>query len=387
MEESMRKILFTSESVSEGHPDKICDQIADAILDACLEQDPQTRLACEVLITTNMVIIGGEIKSSAIVNYEAIARKVICDIGYIDEKIGINGNTCHIQVLIHSQSQDIILGVEHNHQLAAGDQGIIFGYATNETKTYMPLAIQIAHDLVHLASSLRKNQQFKDARPDMKSQVTIDYTDWLQPKIDTILMSIQHHPDYNESEFKTFIHQKIMLVIAKKYNLNFDFKFLINPTGRFVVGGPYGDTGLTGRKIIADTYGGYARSGGGAFSGKDATKVDRAAAYMARKVAKHIVALNWADKCEIQLAYAIGMKDPIAVYVETFNTEKIALNIISGAVSAVFDFSMQGVIDCLQLMQPIYQKTTVYGHFGKDDNFSWEKLDCLEQLKDYIKDK
>lgn len=379
----MQSILFTSESVSEGHPDKICDQIADAILDACLKQDPQTRLACEVFITANKVIIGGEIKSSAIIDYEAIARKVICDIGYTDITIGFDGRQCVVEVLIHQQSQDISQGVERNHQLAAGDQGIIFGYATNETPNYMPLAIQMAHDLVKLASKLRKTKQFPFARPDMKSQVTIDYFNLKQPKIATILMSVQHDPDFNETEFKKFIHEKIMLAIAKKYGLNSDFTVLINPTGRFVVGGPDGDTGLTGRKIVVDTYGGYARTGGGAFSGKDATKVDRAAAYMARKVAKHIVALNWATKCELQLAYAIGLKAPIAVYLETFNTETIAKDLIFQAIITTFDFSIQGMINTLNLTSPIYQKTAVYGHFGKK-NASWEQLDFLKPLQEAI---
>lgn len=383
----MNKILWTSESVSEGHPDKICDQIADAILDECLQQDPNTRLACEIFITTNYILIGGEIKSRAHVKYHDIARKVLLDIGYNNEEWGINGNTCIINVLIHQQSNDIALGVERDMaNLAAGDQGMVFGYATNETKNYMPLSINIAHDLVKLASELRKDGSFKWARPDMKSQVTIDYTDNKKPLIDTILMSIQHEPNYDEQKFKKYIEKNIMTPIANKYKLNTNFKILINPAGRFVIGGPNGDSGLTGRKIIVDTYGGVARHGGGAFSGKDATKVDRAGAYMARYVAKNIVAAGLAERCELQIAYGIGLPNPIAIYVDTFKTnKKISNDDIIQIIKNHFDFSISGMIKTLKLTQPIYQQTSVYGHFGKElKTFTWEILDKVEILKQYL---
>lgn len=383
----MNKILWTSESVSEGHPDKVCDQIADAILDKCLEQDPNTRLACEVFITTNYILIGGEIKSRAKVKYQDIARKVLLDIGYNNEEWGINANTCIINVLIHQQSDDIVLGVERDiTNLAAGDQGMVFGYATNETKNYMPLSINIAHDLVKLASDLRKDGSFKWARPDMKSQVTVDYTNNKEPLIDTILMSIQHEPDYDEQKFKKYIEKNIMIAIANKYKLNTNFKILINPAGRFVIGGPNGDSGLTGRKIIVDTYGGVARHGGGAFSGKDATKVDRAGAYMARYVAKNIVAAGLAERCELQIAYGIGLSNPIAIYVDTFKTNKdISNDEIIQIIKNHFDFSISGMIRTLKLTQPIYQQTSVYGHFGKElKTFAWETLDKIEILRQYL---
>lgn len=287
------RILFTSESVSEGHPDKVCDQISDAILDECLKQDPHSRVACECFATTNLVVIGGEITTNANVNYEQIARDVLKEIGYDDEEKGMDYRTCQIQVVLDSQSSDIALGTNETAG-GAGDQGIMFGFASRETKGYMPLAISIAHHLVRYASSLRHDGKFKWARPDMKAQVTMDYTNE-KPVIDTILMSIQHDPDYDEIVFKKFVKTEIMDEVVKKYGLDTDYKVLINPTGRFVIGGPHGDTGLTGRKIIVDTYGGYARHGGGAFSGKDPSKVDRSAAYMARYIAKNIVAANMCD--------------------------------------------------------------------------------------------
>lgn len=380
----MEKNLFTSESVSEGHPDKLCDQISDAILDECLRQDKYSRVACECLATTNLLVIGGEITTNAKVDYEAVARDVMRRIGYTAEDLGIDADTCEIKVVMDTQSSDIALGT--NVEVGgAGDQGIMFGYATNETETYMPLPISMAHELVRYASELRHNGTFKHARPDMKSQVTIDYTDENNPKVDTILMSIQHDPDFNEEEFKTFIKEKIMKEVVRKHHMNEDYKVFINPTGRFVIGGPHGDTGLTGRKIIVDTYGGMARHGGGAFSGKDPSKVDRSAAYITRYIAKNIVAAGLCDRIEIQLSYAIGVKDPTSVHVDTYGTGKVADEVILDAIKKEFDLTPQGIINTLDLLNPIYGPTAAYGHFGRTDvEFPWEKLNKVEDLKKYL---
>ncbi len=380
----MEKNLFTSESVSEGHPDKLCDQISDAILDECLRQDKYSRVACECFATTNLLVIGGEITTNAKVDYEAVARDVMRRIGYTSEDLGIDADTCEIKVVMDTQSSDIALGT--NVEVGgAGDQGIMFGYATNETETYMPLPISMAHELVRYASELRHNGTFKHARPDMKSQVTIDYTDENNPKVDTILMSIQHDPDFNEEEFKTFIKEKIMKEVVRKHHMNEDYKVFINPTGRFVIGGPHGDTGLTGRKIIVDTYGGMARHGGGAFSGKDPSKVDRSAAYISRYIAKNIVAAGLCDRIEIQLSYAIGVKDPTSVHVDTYGTGKVADEVILDAIKKEFDLTPQGIIDTLDLLNPIYGPTAAYGHFGRTDvEFPWEKLNKVEDLKKYL---
>lgn len=380
----MEKNLFTSESVSEGHPDKLCDQISDAILDECLRQDKYSRVACECFVTTNLLVIGGEITTNAKVDYEAVARDVMRRIGYTAEDLGIDADTCEIKVVMDTQSSDIALGT--NVEVGgAGDQGIMFGYATNETETYMPLPISMAHELVRYASELRHNGIFKHARPDMKSQVTIDYTDENNPKVDTILMSIQHDPDFNEEEFKTFIKEKIMKEVVRKHHMNEDYKVFINPTGRFVIGGPHGDTGLTGRKIIVDTYGGMARHGGGAFSGKDPSKVDRSAAYITRYIAKNIVAAGLCDRIEIQLSYAIGVKDPTSVHVDTYGTGKVADEVILDAIKKEFDLTPQGIINTLDLLNPIYGPTAAYGHFGRTDvEFPWEKLNKVEDLKKYL---
>lgn len=380
----MEKNLFTSESVSEGHPDKLCDQISDAILDECLRQDKYSRVACECFVTTNLLVIGGEITTNAKVDYEAVARDVMRRIGYTAEDLGIDADTCEIKVVMDTQSSDIALGT--NVEVGgAGDQGIMFGYATNETETYMPLPISMAHELVRYASELRHNGTFKHARPDMKSQVTIDYTDENNPKVDTILMSIQHDPDFNEEEFKTFIKEKIMKEVVRKHHINEDYKVFINPTGRFVIGGPHGDTGLTGRKIIVDTYGGMARHGGGAFSGKDPSKVDRSAAYITRYIAKNIVAAGLCDRIEIQLSYAIGVKDPTSVHVDTYGTGKVADEVILDAIKKEFDLTPQGIINTLDLLNPIYGPTAAYGHFGRTDvEFPWEKLNKVEDLKKYL---
>ena len=380
----MEKNLFTSESVSEGHPDKLCDQISDAILDECLRQDKYSRVACECFATTNLLVIGGEITTNAKVDYEAVARDVMRRIGYTAEDLGIDADTCEIKVVMDTQSSDIALGT--NVEVGgAGDQGIMFGYATNETETYMPLPISMAHELVRYASELRHNGTFKHARPDMKSQVTIDYTDENNTKVDTILMSIQHDPDFNEEEFKTFIKEKIMKEVVRKHHMNEDYKVFINPTGRFVIGGPHGDTGLTGRKIIVDTYGGMARHGGGAFSGKDPSKVDRSAAYITRYIAKNIVAAGLCDRIEIQLSYAIGVKDPTSVHVDTYGTGKVADEVILDAIKKEFDLTPQGIINTLDLLNPIYGPTAAYGHFGRTDvEFPWEKLNKVEDLKKYL---
>lgn len=376
----MEKILFTSESVSKGHPDKICDQISDAILDACLMQDPYSRVACECFITTNFLIIGGEITTKAIVDYEQIARKVITDIGYTSDALGIDGKHCNIQVVLDEQSSDIALGTNANVG-GAGDQGIMFGYACNETKEYMPLPITLAHKLMLEATHLRENGEFKWARPDMKAQVTIDYT-LSQPLIDTILISVQHDEDYDENIFRDYIKNKIMKKVVEEYHLNDDYKVLINPTGRFVIGGPQGDTGLTGRKIIVDTYGGMARHGGGAFSGKDPSKVDRSGAYMARYIAKNLVAARLCDKAEIQLSYAIGIAEPISIYIDTFNTNKVSIDILLKAIRNEFQLTPQGIINTLDLLKPIYLQTACYGHFGRNDlDLSWERLDKVDDLK------
>lgn len=377
------RVLFTSESVSEGHPDKVCDQISDAILDECLKQDPHSRVACECFATTNLIVIGGEITTSAKVDYENVARDVLKKIGYDSEDKGMDYHTCQINVVLDTQSSDIALGT--NEEVGgAGDQGIMFGFASKETEGYMPLAISIAHHLVRYATEKRHSGEFKWARPDMKAQVTIDYTN-PQPRIDTILISIQHDPDFDEVAFKKYIKEEIMDAVVEKYYLNTDYKVLINPTGRFVIGGPHGDTGLTGRKIIVDTYGGYARHGGGAFSGKDPSKVDRSAAYMARYIAKNIVAAGMCDKIEIQLSYAIGVKEPTSVFIDTFETEKVSHAVILSAIKNEFDLTPGGIINTLNLKAPIYSNTATYGHFGRGDlNLPWEKLDKVEILKKYL---
>ncbi len=377
------KVLFTSESVSKGHPDKVCDQISDAILDACLKEDPNSRVACEVFATTNLVVIGGEITTLANVDYEQVARDVLKDIGYDEDEKGIDYRTCKIQVVMDSQSPDIALGT-NDEVGGAGDQGIMFGYACKETEGYMPLSISLAHHLVRYATEKKNSGEFKNARPDMKAQVTIDYTED-EPKIDTILMSIQHDPDFDESAFKKYIKEEIMDAVVKKYNLNTDYRVLINPTGRFVIGGPHGDTGLTGRKIIVDTYGGVARHGGGAFSGKDPSKVDRSAAYMLRYIAKNIVAADLCDKIEIQVSYAIGVKEPTSIYVETFGSEHVSKDTIIKAIRENFDLTPGGIIKTLDLRRPIYRQTAAYGHFGRPDlDLPWEKLDKVSDLKKYL---
>ncbi len=383
--------LFTSESVSEGHPDKICDRISDAILDACLEVDEKARVACEVFATGNFLLISGEITiNGQTPNYESIARNVIKEIGYTNSALGFSAEECEILVKINTQSSDIALGVNQKkpEELGAGDQGIMFGYATSESEGYMPLAIVIAHKLMRFATKMRKDGTFKGARPDMKSQVTIRYYEDGGIALDTILMSVQHDDDIDLAAFKKFIYEHIMLPVAQSFNLNNDFKYLINPTGRFVIGGPAGDTGLTGRKIIVDTYGGYAKHGGGAFSGKDPSKVDRSATYFARYIAKNLVASGVCDRAEIQLSYAIGVATPVSLFIDTFNTNKVSLDLIYEAVKSVFDARPGMIIKSFSLKKPNfrYQDLSALGHFGRPDiSVPWEKLDKVDALQAYFK--
>lgn len=384
------KILFTSESVSEGHPDKVCDQISDAILDAVLKEDKDSFVACECYVSENFLLIGGEITTSAHIDYEKVARDTIKKIGYDNDELGFNYKNVKIINKIQEQSSDIRQGVNRGDVLlqGAGDQGIMFGYATNESEGYMPLAIVIAHKLMRTASALRKNGNFKDARPDMKSQVTIDYSNSENPRVETVLMSVQHNPQFDEKAFKKYIHEEIMIPVVKSMGLNDDFEYLINPTGRFVIGGPKGDTGLTGRKIIVDTYGGYARHGGGAFSGKDPSKVDRSASYMCRYIAKNMVAAGICDRLEVQLSYAIGEALPLSINVSTFKTSHYNDEVILDVIEHCFDMRPGAIIKNFNLKEPSfsYEKLASYGHFGRPDlDLPWEKLDKVQEIKDYLK--
>ncbi len=381
--------LFTSESVSEGHPDKVCDQISDAILDACLEQDINSRVACEVFITTEKVIVGGEITTTAVIDYDKIVRNTLRNIGYLVSDDGISCDECEVIILVKQQSNDISNAVSNDDELklGAGDQGFVFGYATNETAGNMPLGIAMAHKLVRVASSLRKNGNFKWAKPDMKSQVVIDYSG-SEPYVKTVLMSIQHDESYNKQEFDKYIHETIMLDVVKSFGLNTSFEYFINPSGRFVIGGPLGDTGLTGRKIIVDTYGGSARHGGGAFSGKDPSKVDRSAAYMARYIATNIVGAKLADRIEVQIGYGIGLDKPLSVAIDCFGTSKEEEQIILEVINELFDMRPGAIIKQFSLKQPNfkYQDTASYGHFGRPDlDLPWEKLDKVEKIISLVK--
>lgn len=385
------EFLFTSESVSEGHPDKVCDQIADAILDECLRIDKYAHVACEVFATKEFVLIGGEItiNSNLVPNYEKIARDTLRKIGYTSSEIGIGADTCKIEIRVNTQSSDIAMGVKHEDTLnmGAGDQGIMFGYATNESEGYMPLPLTIAHKLVRTATSLRKEGKFKHARPDMKSQVTIDYTDPNNIKIKTILMSIQHDETTDLAAFKKYVHDEIMVPVAVSFNLNTDFDYLINPTGRFVIGGPLGDTGLTGRKLIVDTYGGSSRHGGGAFSGKDPSKVDRSASYYARYIAKNLVAAGAASRLEVQLSYAIGVAKPMSLSLSTFGTSHYDDEDILRAIETYFDARPGAIISSFKLNEPTWKYADIcnYGVFGRPDiDLPWERLDKVEELKKFF---
>ena len=382
----MEKILFTSESVSEGHPDKLADQIADAILDAALEGDEKSRVACEVFCSGNFVLVGGEITSKSSINYDKIVRNVLRDVGYNDEELITDYHTAEIKNIVQQQSQDISMGVSQTRpeDVGAGDQGMMFGYATNETSGYMPLPIVIAHKLVRVATEMRKRGDFIGARPDMKAQVTVDYTDKNNIKVDTVVMSVQHDDNIDLDAFRTFIHDEIMVKVVKSFKLNDDFRYFINPTGRFVIGGPAGDTGLTGRKIIVDTYGGAAPHGGGAFSGKDPTKVDRTGAYMARYIAKNLVAAGVADRLEVQLSYAIGVNVPISVAIKTFKTSRYSDDKILHIIKEVFDCRPGMIVKNFSLTKPSfkYHELTNYGHFGRPDlDLPWEKIDKVEEIK------
>ena len=384
------KILFTSESVSEGHPDKVCDQISDAVLDACLKVDKNAHVACECFATTNFILVGGEITCKEKIDVVSIVKSVLKKIGYDKPEYGCDYHSIEIVDKIQQQSSDINMGVSqvNPEDLGAGDQGMMFGYATNETEGYMPLPIVFAHKLVREASEQRRKGIFKGARPDMKSQVTIDYTDPNHLRIDNILMSVQHDPDVDLDEFKKYIHDKIMVKVARSFGFNEDFKYLISPTGRFVIGGPAGDTGLTGRKIIVDTYGGSAHHGGGAFSGKDPSKVDRSGAYMARYIAKNLVAAGVADRLEVQLAYAIGVNYPLSVGIKTFKTAKYSDDVILEIIEKVYDCRPGMIIKNFSLKEPSfrYQDISNYGHFGRPDvNLPWEKLDKVEEIKKLLK--
>ncbi len=389
----MRKQFFTSESVTEGHPDKMCDQISDAILDAIYEKDPYARVACETSITTGLVLLSGEITCDCYIDMQKVVRNTIKEIGYTRAKYGFDSETCAVLIAINAQSTDIAQGVNSSKEakanennkiedLGAGDQGLMFGYACNETKELMPLPIVVAHKLAQKLSELRKTGKLEYLRPDGKTQVTVEYHDNKPFRIDTIVMSTQHSPEVSKEQIKKDLIKYAVKEIVNPNLLDENTKYFVNPTGKFVIGGPQGDAGLTGRKIIVDTYGGYSRHGGGAFSGKDPTKVDRSAAYAARYVAKNIVAAGLADKCEIQLAYAIGVSNPVSIFVETFNTEKIEVGKIESLIRKHFDLRPSAIIKYLDLRKPIYKQTACYGHFGRNDlDLSWEKIDKAEILK------
>ena len=376
--------LFTSESVSEGHPDKMADQISDAILDALLVQDKASRVACETMIKTGMVIVAGEITTEAYVDVEGIVREVVNDIGYNHSESGFDSNTCAVLNAIGKQSADIAMGVDQteDHEQGAGDQGMMFGYATNETDVLMPAPITYSHRLVKRQSEVRKNGTLAWLQPDAKSQITFRYEDGKPVAIDAVVLSTQHREDISLKVLQEAVMEEIIKPVLPPEWINEDTKYFINPTGRFVIGGPYGDCGLTGRKIIVDTYGGMARHGGGAFSGKDPSKVDRSAAYAARYVAKNLVAAGIADRCELQLSYAIGVAEPTSINIETFGTNKISNEQIIRLIRAHFELKPRGIIKMLDLIQPIYRATAAYGHFGRDDvDFSWEKTDKADALR------
>ncbi len=395
----MEKRLFTSESVTEGHPDKICDAVSDAVLDALIAQDPMSRVACETCTTTGVVMVMGEITTKANVDIQGIVRNTLKEIGYTNADYGIDGETCAVLVALDKQSEDIALGVdkaleskektmtdEELEAIGAGDQGMMFGYATNETEELMPYPISLAHKLAKRLTDVRKDGALKYLRPDGKTQVTVEYDENGKPmRIDTVVLSTQHDPDVTQEQIHRDIKKYVFEQVLPKDMVDDETRYFINPTGRFVVGGPHGDSGLTGRKIIVDTYGGYARHGGGAFSGKDCTKVDRSAAYAARYVAKNIVAAGLAEKCEIQLSYAIGVAHPTSVMVDTFGTGRLTDEKLVDIIRENFDLRPAGIIKMLDLRRPVYRQTAAYGHFGRNDlDLSWEKTDKVDMLKKYL---
>lgn len=395
--EKMEKYLFTSESVTEGHPDKVCDAISDAILDACMEQDPMSRVACETACCTGFVLITGEITTNAYVDMQKVVRDTVKEIGYTKSEYGFDGNTCAVFVAIDEQSSDIAMGVDKaleakqgslkdDLDTGAGDQGMMFGYATNETEEYMPYPISLAHKLAKKLTEVRKDGTLKYLRPDGKSQVSVEYDENGKPlRLEAVVLSTQHDDDVTQEQIHADIKKYVFDPVLPKELVDDNTKFFINPTGRFVIGGPHGDAGLTGRKIIVDTYGGYARHGGGAFSGKDCTKVDRSAAYAARYVAKNIVAAGLADKCEIQLSYAIGVAQPTSIMIDTFGTGKLSDDKLVEIVRENFDLRPAGIIKMLNLRRPIYKQTAAYGHFGRNDlNLPWEATDKADVLKKYL---
>lgn len=402
MEIIMKKRFFTSESVTEGHPDKMCDQISDAVLDALLEQDPQSRVACETCTTTGIVLVMGEVSTNADVDISKLVRKTVKEIGYVNAESGFDANTCGILTTLDEQSPDIAMGVdkaleakaEESEELSdssidaigAGDQGMMFGYATNESDDYMPYPISLAHKLTLQLTKVRKDGTLSYLRPDGKSQVTVEYDDNGMPlRLEAVVLSTQHDEKVSQIQLKSEIHKYVLEKVLPKEMIDENTKFYINPTGRFVIGGPHGDSGLTGRKIIVDTYGGFARHGGGAFSGKDPTKVDRSAAYAARYVAKNIVAAGLAERCEIQLSYAIGVASPISITVDTFGTGKVNEDKLVEIINETFDLRPAGIIKMLDLRKPIYKQTAAYGHFGRNDlDLPWERTDKVEDLKKSI---
>lgn len=375
---SSGKFLFTSESVSMGHPDKLADQISDGVLDALLAQDPMSRVACETLVTTDYCVLAGEITTKAHVNYEKVARDVIESVGYIHDDLGFNARTCRVDVRLHSQSPDIAMGVDRD---GAGDQGLMFGYACDETPEFMPLPIALAHRILNRLTEVRQRGEVDWLRPDSKSQVTIEYENDRAIRVDTVVVSTQHSPKVTQAQIADYVQREVIRPVLPPELVNGQIKYFINPTGQFIIGGPHGDCGLTGRKIIVDTYGGWGRHGGGAFSGKDPTKVDRSAAYMARHVAKNIVAAGLAERCEVQLAYAIGVAEPVSVHVDTQGTGRVDDERLCELVRSFFPLTPRGIIDYLDLRRPIYRKTAAGGHFGRNDpDFRWENTDRAAAL-------